>query len=145
MDHSICKDIPNILNPSFPIDRVHGSKNAKTQYGSRGGHWRNSEARKFSRDKVTQTDPYRKIHLSSFSPSTRSPPPSNRPNYPTVYSQGWEIPQNNNTGNMVRRFSKFPKKPADWVAPSAPLAERKQVFLYVTTALFLGRKTLCWG
>ncbi|PLN79164.1 ribosomal protein L23 family protein [Aspergillus taichungensis] len=30
---------------------------------------------------------------------------------------------------MVRRFSKFPKKPADWVAPSAPLAERKQVFL----------------
>lgn len=32
---------------------------------------------------------------------------------------------------MVRVFSKFPKKPAGWVAPSAPLSERKQVFLYV--------------
>ncbi|KAE8352635.1 hypothetical protein BDV28DRAFT_157702 [Aspergillus coremiiformis] len=30
---------------------------------------------------------------------------------------------------MVRRFSKFPKKPADWVSPSAPLSMRKQVFL----------------
>ncbi|KAE8413027.1 ribosomal protein L23-domain-containing protein [Aspergillus pseudocaelatus] len=30
---------------------------------------------------------------------------------------------------MVRRFSKFPKKPADWVPPSAPLSMRKQVFL----------------
>lgn len=35
------------------------------------------------------------------------------------------------TGTMVRAFSKFPKKPANWVPPSAPLAERKQVFLYV--------------
>lgn len=31
---------------------------------------------------------------------------------------------------MVRRFSKFPKKPADWVGPAAPLSERKQIFLY---------------
>ncbi|KAH8425378.1 mitochondrial 54S ribosomal protein uL23m [Aspergillus melleus] len=30
---------------------------------------------------------------------------------------------------MVRQFSKFPKKPADWVSPSAPLSMRKQVFL----------------
>ncbi|GAQ44253.1 hypothetical protein AtubIFM55763_011535 [Aspergillus tubingensis] len=30
---------------------------------------------------------------------------------------------------MVRRFSKFPKKPADWVGPAAPLSERKQIFL----------------
>lgn len=31
---------------------------------------------------------------------------------------------------MVRRFSKFPKKPADWVGPAAPLSQRKQIFLY---------------
>lgn len=30
---------------------------------------------------------------------------------------------------MLRKFSKFPKKPADWVPPSAPLSMRKQVFL----------------
>ncbi|OJJ50923.1 hypothetical protein ASPZODRAFT_21426 [Penicilliopsis zonata CBS 506.65] len=30
---------------------------------------------------------------------------------------------------MVRRFSKFPKKPADWLPPTAPLSMRKQVFL----------------
>jgi large subunit ribosomal protein L23 len=30
---------------------------------------------------------------------------------------------------MVRKFSKFPKKPADWLPPSAPLSQRKQVFL----------------
>ncbi|KAL2221834.1 putative mitochondrial ribosomal protein L23 [Thermoascus aurantiacus ATCC 26904] len=30
---------------------------------------------------------------------------------------------------MVRKFSKFPKKPADWVPPSAPLSMRKQVYL----------------
>ncbi|KAE8149311.1 hypothetical protein BDV25DRAFT_156586 [Aspergillus avenaceus] len=30
---------------------------------------------------------------------------------------------------MVRQFSKFPKKPATWVGPSAPLTQRKQVFL----------------
>lgn len=32
---------------------------------------------------------------------------------------------------MVRKFSKFPKKPAGWLPPSAPLHMRKQVFLYV--------------
>ncbi|KAB8229098.1 54S ribosomal protein L23, mitochondrial [Aspergillus alliaceus] len=30
---------------------------------------------------------------------------------------------------MVRQFSKFPKKPADWLSPSAPLSMRKQVYL----------------
>ena len=35
------------------------------------------------------------------------------------------------TGTMVRALSKFPKKPANWVPPTAPLTERKQVFLYV--------------
>ncbi|KKK21242.1 mitochondrial 54S ribosomal protein, partial [Aspergillus ochraceoroseus] len=30
---------------------------------------------------------------------------------------------------MVRQFSKFPKKPANWLSPSAPLSQRKQVFL----------------
>ncbi|BCR88620.1 mitochondrial 54S ribosomal protein uL23m [Aspergillus chevalieri] len=30
---------------------------------------------------------------------------------------------------MVRAFSKFPKKPAGWLPPSAPLEQRKQVFL----------------
>ncbi|PYH96283.1 ribosomal protein L23 family protein [Aspergillus ellipticus CBS 707.79] len=30
---------------------------------------------------------------------------------------------------MVRQFSKFPKKPAGWLSPSAPLSERKQVYL----------------
>ncbi|KAG2416482.1 hypothetical protein HFD88_007697 [Aspergillus terreus] len=30
---------------------------------------------------------------------------------------------------MVRQFSKFPKRPADWLPPSAPLSMRKQVFL----------------
>ncbi|KAJ9209682.1 hypothetical protein DTO166G4_8726 [Paecilomyces variotii] len=30
---------------------------------------------------------------------------------------------------MVRKFSKFPKKPAGWLPPSAPLHMRKQVFL----------------
>lgn len=36
---------------------------------------------------------------------------------------------------MVRKFSKFPKKPADWVPPNAPLSMRKQVFLYVSFSL----------
>ncbi|KAL2006183.1 hypothetical protein VTN00DRAFT_9837 [Thermoascus crustaceus] len=30
---------------------------------------------------------------------------------------------------MVRKFSKFPKRPKDWLPPSAPLSMRKQVFL----------------
>ncbi|KAL4784930.1 ribosomal protein L23-domain-containing protein [Aspergillus varians] len=30
---------------------------------------------------------------------------------------------------MVRKFSKFPKKPAGWVSPSAPLSQRNQVYL----------------
>ncbi|KAF9888708.1 54S ribosomal protein L23, mitochondrial [Aspergillus nanangensis] len=30
---------------------------------------------------------------------------------------------------MVRQFSKFPKKSADWLPPSAPLSMRKQVYL----------------
>ncbi|KAL4887492.1 hypothetical protein BJY04DRAFT_3252 [Aspergillus karnatakaensis] len=30
---------------------------------------------------------------------------------------------------MVRKFSKFLPKPADWVSPSAPLTQRKQVYL----------------
>ncbi|RAL14003.1 mitochondrial 54S ribosomal protein uL23m [Aspergillus homomorphus CBS 101889] len=30
---------------------------------------------------------------------------------------------------MVRKFSKFPKKPLDLVGPAAPLSERKQIFL----------------
>ncbi|PYI11163.1 mitochondrial ribosomal protein L23 [Aspergillus sclerotiicarbonarius CBS 121057] len=30
---------------------------------------------------------------------------------------------------MVRTFSKFAKKPADWVGPGAPLSLRKQVYL----------------
>ncbi|PYH44534.1 mitochondrial 54S ribosomal protein uL23m [Aspergillus saccharolyticus JOP 1030-1] len=30
---------------------------------------------------------------------------------------------------MVRKFSKFPIKPAGWVGPSAPLEQRKQIFL----------------
>lgn len=36
---------------------------------------------------------------------------------------------------MVRAFSNVPKKPAGWVPPSAPLSQRKQVFLYVHTDL----------
>lgn len=34
---------------------------------------------------------------------------------------------------MVRAFSNVLKKPAGWVPPSAPLSQRKQVFLYVHT------------
>ncbi|PLB47272.1 ribosomal protein L23 family protein [Aspergillus steynii IBT 23096] len=30
---------------------------------------------------------------------------------------------------MVRKFSKFPKKPAGWLPPSAPLSMRKQIYL----------------
>ncbi|KAL6238629.1 hypothetical protein BDW75DRAFT_201209 [Aspergillus navahoensis] len=30
---------------------------------------------------------------------------------------------------MVRKWSKFPRKPADWVGPGAPLSQRKQVYL----------------
>lgn len=47
---------------------------------------------------------------------------------------------------MVRKFSKFPKKPAGWLPPSAPLHMRKQVFLYVFPTmtcqkrLYLSRK-----
>ncbi|KAL4931535.1 mitochondrial 54S ribosomal protein uL23m [Aspergillus undulatus] len=30
---------------------------------------------------------------------------------------------------MVRKWSKFPKRPADWVGPGAPLSARKQIYL----------------
>ena len=121
---------PKILSPISPIERVHVHKDRRNAVRQPG--------RPLAQLGCAKVQPRQVIERSISLPSLRPPDPRlPRTTSVTHLSIGWggKIQQNNNTGNMVRRFSKFPKKPADWVAPSAPLAERKQVFLYVPTGL----------